>query len=374
MLPRINLIAGTRPEAIKLAPVALAMKRDMRMYPVIVNSGQHPLMVDQALEAFGLHADTTLDVLRVIGSQSELLTEMLAELGRHYSEFPPDAVIVQGDTTTTLAGALAAFWCGIPVVHLEAGLRSGDLSSPFPEEGNRKLVAQVAALHLAPTERAALNLLNEGVPREKVLVIGNTVVDAAMHAAGQALPTPGRRLILVTTHRRESWGLPLQRIMRAVRILVNQYPDVDVIIPAHPNPAVRRQVDTLADLDRVTITDPLPYRDLMCLLAKSYLVLTDSGGIQEEAPSFRVPTLVLRDVTERVESLEAGCAVLVGTHIKPIVEAATRLLDDPEARDDMTAAGNPYGDGRAGVRTEQAVAALLGLTKMPEPMPTLKDK
>jgi UDP-N-acetylglucosamine 2-epimerase (non-hydrolysing) len=378
LLPEVHLIAGTRPEAIKLAPVYRAIQNTGRMHPVLVSSGQHPDMVRQALEAFGLQPYTTLECLRIVGSQSELLTEMLAELNRHFTERPPAAVVVQGDTTTTLAGALTGFWRQAPVVHVEAGLRSGDLTAPFPEEGNRKLVAQVTSLHLAPTELAAMNLLDEGINRDKVLVTGNTVVDAALHVVRQAAirryrPRPPGRLILVTTHRRESWGPPLTRILKAVRELVNQYPDVHVIIPAHPNPAVRAQVKTLRDLDRVHVSDPLPYPELMRTLADAYLVLTDSGGIQEEAPSFGVPTLVLRDVTERVESLHAGCAVLVGTDDYRIVSTASRLLDDPEARDAMTAAGNPYGDGRAAERTEQAVAALLGLAKMPDPMPNRRS-
>jgi UDP-N-acetylglucosamine 2-epimerase (non-hydrolysing) len=270
------------------------------------------------------------------------------------------------------------------VVHLEAGLRSGDLDSPFPEEANRRLVAQVAALHLAPTPLAAMNLLDENVHTGDVLVSGNTVVDATLAVAGRKLPFSNadvaaaragsqNRLVLVTAHRRESWGEPLDRILAAVTELVERYDDIDVVLPSHPNPAVREQVETaLAGVERVTVTDPLPYPDLSRLLSEAYLVLTDSGGIQEEAPSFGVPALVLRDVTERVESLHAGCARLVGADTELIVKEASLLLDSRVRRDAMTAGGNPYGDGLAARRTAQATAALLGLAERPEPMPALE--
>jgi UDP-N-acetylglucosamine 2-epimerase (non-hydrolysing) len=383
-VPEVHLIAGTRPEAIKLAPVAAAMRAGGRLTPVLVASGQHPTMVTQALAAFDQGADVTLTVERRTGSQPELLTELISQLDALFAERSPAAVVVQGDTTTTLAGAMAAFWRHIPVVHLEAGLRSGDLESPFPEEGNRRLVGQLARLHLAPTALAATNLLVENIPAEQVIITGNTVVDAALDVAGrrEAFDDPavtaavaaaiaaGGRIVLVTAHRRESWGEPLDRVLAAVRTLVARYPDVRVVLPSHPNPAVRAQVDAgLATTERVTVTDPLPYAQLARLLSLSYLALTDSGGIQEEAPSFRVPALVLRDVTERVESLEVGCAKLVGTDTDLIVAEASRLLDDEAMCIAMTAAGNPYGDGLASYRTEQAVAALLGLDHLPEPMP-----
>jgi UDP-N-acetylglucosamine 2-epimerase (non-hydrolysing) len=385
MLPEVFLIAGTRPEAIKLAPVAAAMRAAGRLRPVLVASGQHPTMVTQALAAFGAEADVTLPLQRVTGSQPELLTEMIKQLDALLETRQPAAVIVQGDTTTTLAGAMAAFWRRIPVVHLEAGLRSGDLDSPFPEEANRKLVGQLAALHLAPTALAATNLLDESVNPANVLITGNTVVDAALEIAAKELPfehagvaaavdaaSHGEaRLVLVTAHRRESWGEPLDRILAAVRRLVEAYPDIRVVLPAHANPAVRAQVEQgLSGVPRVTITDPLPYPALARLLSHAYLALTDSGGIQEEAPSFRVPALVLREVTERVESLQAGCAKLVGTDEDLIVAEAAKLLDDPMLRQAMTASGNPYGDGLASQRTEQAVAAMLGLAPIPTPMPT----
>jgi UDP-N-acetylglucosamine 2-epimerase (non-hydrolysing) len=383
-LPEVHLIAGTRPEAIKLAPVVAAMRAAGRVTPVLVASGQHPTMVAQALAAFEQTPDVVLPLQRVTGSQPELLTEMIRQLDTLFAEHAPAAVVVQGDTTTTLAGAMAAFWRHIPVVHLEAGLRSGDLESPFPEEANRRLVGQLAQLHLAPTALAATNLLDESVPPAQVLIAGNTVVDATLSVAARRLPfddprledavNRDGRLVLVTAHRRESWGQPLDRILSAVCALVDRYPDIHVVLPSHPNPAVRAQVEAgLAGLDRVTVTDPLPYPALSRLLSEAYLVLTDSGGIQEEAPSFKVPALVLREVTERVESLHAGCAKLVGTDEELIVKEAARLLDDRELRDSMTANGNPYGDGLAAQRTEQAVAALLGLAaSLPRPMPPIQ--
>ena len=383
-LPEVHLIGGTRPEAIKLAPVAIAMRGAGLLQPVLVASGQHPTMVHQALAAFDLAPDVNLQIIRSSGTQAELLTEMIRQLDELWAERTPAAVIVQGDTTTSLAGALAAFWRRIPVVHLEAGLRSGDLDSPFPEEANRRLIAQVAGLHLAPTPLAAMNLLDENIATGDVLIAGNTVVDATLAVAGRQLPYENpevaaardgsvNRLILVTAHRRESWGDPLDRILAAVRELVARYADIEVILPSHPNPAVRAQVDAaLAGVERVTVTDPLPYPDLSRLLSEAYLVLTDSGGIQEEAPSFGVPALVLRDVTERVESLHAGCARLVGSDTDLIVKEASVLLDSRVRRDAMTAGGNPYGDGLSGHRRAQAVAALLGLAPAPEPMPSLE--
>jgi UDP-N-acetylglucosamine 2-epimerase (non-hydrolysing) len=381
-LPEVHLIGGTRPEAVKLAPVVIAMREAGLLTPVMVASGQHPTMVSQALAAFDLTPDVTLTVERSTGTQAELLTEMIRQLEELWSERTPAAVIVQGDTTTSLAGALAAFWRRIPVVHLEAGLRSGDLDSPFPEEANRRLVAQVAALHLAPTPLAAMNLLDENIATGDVLITGNTVVDATLAVAGRKLPfenvsvtaarDESKRLILVTAHRRESWGEPLDRILAAVKQIIAKYADVQIVLPTHPNPAVREQVEAaLAGTERVTITGPLAYPDLARLLSEAYLVLTDSGGIQEEAPSFGVPALVLRDVTERVESLDAGCARLVGADTALIVEEASALLDSRVRRDSMTAGGNPYGDGLAARRTAQATAALLGLAEHPEPMPSL---
>jgi UDP-N-acetylglucosamine 2-epimerase (non-hydrolysing) len=380
-LPEVHLIAGTHTEAITLAPVVTAIRDAGLLRPVLITDGQHPAIVDQTLTAFGLAPDVTLRLESGAGTTDELLTETIRRLDELWGERTPAAVVVPGGSTTSLAGALAAFRRRIPVVHLEAGLRSGDLGSASPEETNRRLVAQVAALHLAPTPPAVMNLLDERIAVGDVLITGSTVVDATLAMAGRRLPYQNSavaaaraasksRLVVVTAHRRESGGEPLDRILGAVLELVAKYSDLTVILPAHPDPAVRGQVEAaLGGVERVTVTDPLPYPDMSRLISEAYLVLTDSGGIQREAPSFGVPVLVLRDVTGRTESLESGCARLVGSDTERIVGEASALLDSQLRRDTMVTGGNPYGDGLAGRRTAQAVAALLGLAEQPEPMP-----
>ncbi|MEV4057931.1 UDP-N-acetylglucosamine 2-epimerase (non-hydrolyzing) [Amycolatopsis sp. NPDC049688] len=370
----VMLLAGTRPEAVKLAPLALALAAHPVLRPVLVHSGQHPGMVEQALEPFGLTADLWLDVPpRVTGGQAELVAGLLPALDETLRRHTPAALVVQGDTTTTLAGALAAFWLGIPVVHLEAGLRTHDLAAPFPEEGARQMVSRLAALHLAPTLAAAAALRSEGVARQQIAVTGNTVVDAVLEIAARDLPARDtalallemeiaeatERLVLVTSHRRESWGEPLERTLAAVQLIVAEHPDVQVLFPAHPNPQVRTQVEAaLGGLPRVTVTDPLEYPDLVRALRLASLVLTDSGGIQEEAPTFGTPVVVLRDVTERAEVVEAGCAWLAGTDTARIADTAARLL-----RGELRPAqvGNPYGEGKAAILAVAAIEELLGV-------------
>ncbi|OXM67022.1 non-hydrolyzing UDP-N-acetylglucosamine 2-epimerase [Amycolatopsis vastitatis] len=370
----VMVLAGTRPEALKLAPLALALDRHPVLRPVLVHSGQHAGMVEQALEPFGLAVDEWLDVPpRVTGSQAELVAGQLPALDGVLRRYAPAALVVQGDTTTTLAGALAAFWLGVPVVHLEAGLRTHDLAAPFPEEGARQMVSRIAALHLAPTLGAAAALRTEGVARQRIAVTGNTIVDAVLEVAARDVPArdtalallemeiaeAGERLVLVTSHRRESWGEPLERTLAAVQLIVAEHPDVQVLFPAHPNPQVRGQVEaTLGGLPRVTVTDPLEYPDLVRALRLASLVLTDSGGIQEEAPTFGTPVLVLRDVTERAEVVEAGCAWLVGTGTARIADTAARILSG-ELRPAQV--GNPYGDGNAAVLAVAAIEELLGV-------------
>ncbi len=370
----VMLLAGTRPEAVKLAPLALALAAHPALRPVVVHSGQHPGMVEQALEPFGLAVDVWLNVPpRVTGGQAELVAGLLPALDDVLRRHTPAALVVQGDTTTTLAGALAAFWLGIPVVHLEAGLRTHDLAAPFPEEGARQMVSRIAALHLTPTAGAAAALRSEGVARQQIAVTGNTVVDAVLAIAARDLPArdtalallemeiaeAGERLVLVTSHRRESWGEPLERTLAAVQLIVAEHPDVQVLFPAHPNPQVRTQVEAaLGGLPRVTVTDPLEYPDLVRALRLASLVLTDSGGIQEEAPTFGTPVVVLRDVTERAEVVEAGCAWLAGTDTAGIVDLAARLLSG-ELRPAQV--GNPYGEGNAAVLAVAAIEELLGV-------------
>jgi UDP-N-acetylglucosamine 2-epimerase (non-hydrolysing) len=376
-LPRVHLVVGTRPEAIKMAPLVLAMKRAELLDPVLVTTGQHSEMVEQALSAFDLEPDTRFRLNRVSGDQAELVGQLCPMLDQLLGEQDSAAVVVQGDTTSALVGGLVAFWRRVPLVHLEAGLRSGDLTAPFPEEANRRMLGVVADLHLAPTRRAVNALLAEHTPLNQVSLVGNTVVDAVMDVASREVPftdprlaeidhrvaTGEARLMLVTAHRRESWGAPLDRILTAVDTIVRCRPDVHCVLPAHPNPLVCDQVHrALSTTPRTVVTEPLPYATLCRLLARASLVLSDSGGIQEEAPSFRVPVLVLRDVTERMEAVYAGWATLVGSDTDRLVREALTVLDGHHT---LPRAGNPFGDGRASVRSAQAIAALLG--KAPPP-------
>ncbi|HET8640732.1 MAG TPA: UDP-N-acetylglucosamine 2-epimerase (non-hydrolyzing) [Pseudonocardiaceae bacterium] len=367
-------MGGTRPEALKLGPVAAAMRELGRLRPVIVASGQHPSMFHQALSVFGLEPDVTVDLARDGGGQAELAGRLLPELDALLGRLEPAAVVVQGDTATTLAGALTAFWRRIPVAHLEAGLRSGNLDAPFPEEGNRRLVAQIAALHLTPTPAAQRNLAEEGVAGQEVITIGNTIVDAAIAASScrsgfadervsaliERTATLQNRLVLATLHRRESWGEPMRQVLAAVADIVRSVPDVEVVLPAHPNPALRDEVRrALGGLERVLVTGPLQYVDLLRVLKCATLVLSDSGGIQEEVASFGVPILVLREVTERMEAVESGFATLVGTDPDAIRTTALALLNGDPGHPAPRGC-NPFGDGRARYRAEQAVAWLLG--------------
>jgi UDP-N-acetylglucosamine 2-epimerase (non-hydrolysing) len=373
------LVGGTRPEAIKLAPVVMALKRQGLMRPVVVATGQHPSMFRRAIANFGVRPDCEVRLHRDTGSQAELVAQVAEQLDRELLLDLPSAVVVQGDTTSALVGALIAFWRQIPVVHLEAGLRSQDLAAPFPEEGNRRMVGQIAALHLAPTPAAAANLTAEGIAADRIEVIGNTVVDAVLVVAGQRHPfaepalealqdatAAGRRLLLVTVHRRESWGEPMRSALWAVRDLLDAHPDIVVALPAHPNPSVRADVELILGAERrVVITGPVVHSDLIRLLQLSTLVLSDSGGIQEEAPSFGVPVLVLREKTERLEALEAGCAFLVGTDRHRISAAASRLLTADGVPRGRVGVGNPFGDGHAGERAAVALARLLGISVEP---------
>ncbi|MFD1152080.1 non-hydrolyzing UDP-N-acetylglucosamine 2-epimerase [Saccharothrix hoggarensis] len=372
-MKEVLLLAGTRPEAVKIAPVALALADHPVLRPVIVHSGQHGGMVGPALRSFGLRADVALDVPRATGSQAELLAGLVPAFDRVLRTRDPAVVLVQGDTTTALAGALAAFWRGIPVAHLEAGLRTGDLAGPFPEEGTRQMIARIATLHLAPTDDAAAALVGEGMPDREIVVTGNTVVDAVRRVAAADLPArnPGvallervldersERLVLVTAHRRESWGEPLERVLRAVRAIADRHPDVRVLVPAHPNPGVAAAVrEVLGGHDRIVVTGPLDYSDLVRALRRAALVLTDSGGLQEEAPSFGVPVLVLRDTTERMSAVEAGCAWLVGTDPIRIIAEAGWVLG---SRLRLPLGRNPFGDGCAASRVRGALERLVGL-------------
>lgn len=376
--PVILLVVGTRPEAIKVAPLVQTLRADGRFDAVLIGSGQHDEPVRQALDAFGLVPDIMLRLERTTGSLVELAALLMPALDVHLQRLTPAACVVHGDTITASAAAFAAFLRQIPVVHLEAGLRTGNLASPFPEEGNRVVIDHLCALHLAPTDEAAANLAREGIADDRVLVTGNTVIDAIQFVAGRDVPfrdprlaeveASGRRMVLVTVHRRESWGEPIRRVLRAVRRLVAQHDDIHVVLPTHPNPEVRRLVEReLSETERVLICGPLPYADLARLLSRAALVLTDSGGIQEEAPSFGVPVLVLRETTERPEAIAAGLAQLVGTDPVRIFDEASALLSGPAGVALPVSRQNPYGDGRAALRSSDAIAWLLGMAARPAP-------
>ena len=368
MTARILCVFGTRPEAIKMAPVIRALAGTPALEPVVCVTDQHREMLDQVLEFFDIRPDHRLGVMRDGQSPSEVAARVLQRLPPVLVKVDPAAVLVQGDTTTTLAAALAAFYCGIPVGHIEAGLRTYRKEAPFPEEANRQMTTAISEWHFAPTAWARDNLLREGVPPEKVTVTGNPVIDALRWAAeklgtdsGPEALLPGlngRKLILVTAHRRESFGEPFLELCRALRDLVDRNPDVELAYPVHLNPRVQEPVLRVLDGQaRVHLLPPLDYWDLVDLLRRCYLVLTDSGGIQEEAPSLGKPVLVMRETTERPEGVEAGTARLVGTSRERIVVETERLLHDPAAYARMAQAHNPYGDGRSGERIAGVLAA-----------------
>jgi UDP-N-acetylglucosamine 2-epimerase (non-hydrolysing) len=321
-------------------------------------------MLDQVTELFGIRADADLDICRDGQPLTEMVARMLAGVGDALERLAPDVVVVQGDTATTVAAAVAAFYRGVPVVHLEAGLRTGDLGSPFPEEGNRRMVAAIADLHLAPTATAAARLLDENIPAPRVVITGNTVIDALHLALEHPEPEPAelagldpdRPLLLLTAHRRESWGEPMREIGRALAEIAAAEPHLQIVVPVHRNRLVREALlPEVADVANIEVYDPLPYGSFCQLLARSTIVLTDSGGIQEEAPSLGKPVLVLRDTTERPEAIAAGTVRLVGTRRQALVGATLELLRDPHSYAAMARAVNPYGDGRA---TERTLAAL----------------
>lgn len=367
------VVAGTRPEAIKVAPIVTAARSRGDLEVELVTTGQHREMLAQVLEVFGIEAGRTLEVMDGKRGLSPLAARVLAGMDDLLDEGMPDAVVVQGDTTTAFAAGLAAFHREIPVVHVEAGLRSGDLSSPFPEEGNRQLLSRLASLHLAPTATSRANLLAEGVESARIAVTGNTVIDALLAArteAGRREPgdlapalaaqRAGRPVLLVTTHRRENWGEPMRRIATAVRRLTEAFGDLEVVLPMHANPDVRATLrPILGDLQRVTLTEPLDYLTFVRAQDAATVVLTDSGGVQEEAPSLGKPVLVARENTERPEAVEAGTARLVGTDEDLIVGEISTLLADDGAYQAMARAVNPYGDGHAARRSLAAIGELL---------------
>jgi UDP-N-acetylglucosamine 2-epimerase (non-hydrolysing) len=369
---RVLVVFGTRPEAIKLCPLIAALRNNPAssgLETLVCVTAQHRQMLDQVLSVFDVSPDYDLDVMRSGQTLTELTARLLAALAPVFAEVKPSMVVVQGDTTTTLCGALAAFYAASPVAHVEAGLRTFDLRAPFPEEMNRVLAGRLATLHFAATDWAACNLVREGVPRNRIEVTGNTGIDAVLairaglergRISGLDLSlNPDRKLILVTAHRRESFGEGFLRICQAVRALAARN-DVQIVWPVHPNPNVRATVDeTVRGLDNVLLLEPLEYLPFVDLMRRAYLLITDSGGVQEEGPSLGKPILVLREKTERPEAVEAGTVKLVGTNRDAIVREAARLLEDPSEYERMARLHNPYGDGQASGRIALSIARYL---------------
>lgn len=373
---KVLSVFGTRPEAIKMAPVIRELKaRPDDVESRVAVTAQHREMLDQVLDTFSMKPDYDLAVMRPGQDLFDVTEAALHGLKEILAREHPDLVLVQGDTTTTFAGALAAFYCRVPVGHVEAGLRTYERYAPFPEEINRVLTTQLSDLHFAPTERARDALLREGVAGEKIFITGNPVIDALHQVAGQPFHLEpelvrafreNRRVILLTTHRRENLGTPLQDVYLALREVLLAHPDVGLVFPVHKNPAVRREVArVLTGLERVYLTEPMDYLPFINVMKMAYLVLTDSGGIQEEAPALGKPVLVLREVTERPEAVAFGTARLVGTDRRRVEEEVSRLLDDEGAYLRMAGAVNPYGDGKAARRIVQAVLSYFGLAAAP---------
>ncbi len=370
--PRVMVVIGTRPEAVKMAPVVEALRARTEVECRVVLTGQHTTLVDRVLELLRVPVDRDLGIMREGQTLYDVATGVLDGLRQVVREERPAMILVQGDTATVFFATLVGFFERVPVGHVEAGLRTGDRNSPFPEEMFRRLTDHAAELHFAPTPRAVAALAAEGIGPEGVHLTGNTVVDALLriaeggepseHPEVAALAAAGRRLVLLTAHRRESFGDPLERIFRAVRLLADRYPDVEVLFPVHPNPAVAGPATALlSGHPRIHLLPPLDYPELVRVLARAELVLTDSGGIQEEAPTFGVPVLVLREVTERPEAVEAGVAVQVGTDPEALLAAAARVLDGPSRHAEggegrpFTPRPSPFGDGRAGERIADLV-------------------
>lgn len=369
---KVMPIFGTRPEAIKVAPIVKALQQDERFHCVVTVTGQHREMLDQVNELFGIVPDHDLNIIRPRQTLNGVFARTVEGLDTVLQDERPDAVVVQGDTTTSTAAAVAAFNLGIPVVHAEAGLRSFDILSPFPEEANRKITSQISALHLPPTTVSRDNLLREAVAAEDVYVTGNTVIDALLEAVGHQVPfederlaeleASGRRVVLVTTHRRENQGDAMRGVGRALARLAADHPDVTFVLPAHRNPVVREAIlPEIEGRENVLVTEPLAYGEFTHLLSVATVVLTDSGGVQEEAPSLGKPVLVMRENTERPEAVTAGTVRLIGTDEEVVVTEVTRLLTDDSAYTAMSQAVNPYGDGRAAARTVSGIAQLLGV-------------
>ncbi|MBR3570803.1 MAG: UDP-N-acetylglucosamine 2-epimerase (non-hydrolyzing) [Oscillibacter sp.] len=356
-MKKIMLVFGTRPEAIKMCPLVNELKARPGVETVVCVTGQHRRMLDQALDAFGVTPDYDLSIMKDRQTLFDITVNILERIRAVLEEVKPDAVLVHGDTSTTFVTALACFYLQIPVGHVEAGLRTYNIDSPYPEEFNREAVSIISRYNFAPTKLSRDNLLREGKRPETIFVTGNTAIDAlkttvrADYRHAELDWASDSRLILITAHRRENLGQPMRNMFRAIRRVMGEHPDTKAIYPIHMNPAVREAArDELGGFDRIRLIEPLDVLDFHNFMSRSYLILTDSGGIQEEAPSLGKPVLVMRDTTERPEGIEAGTLRLVGTGEAAIYREFTRLLDDKSAYDAMSRASNPYGDGHASER------------------------
>lgn len=377
---KVMTVFGTRPEAIKMAPVVLELaKHPDKIVPVVTVTAQHRDMLDQVLNLFQIKPDHDLDIMAAGQTLFDITSRAMMGLDKVLQEEKPDIVLVHGDTTTTFAGALASYYHQVSVGHVEAGLRTHNKYSPFPEEMNRKLTGSIADLHFAPTDTSEQNLLAESVDSERIFVTGNTVIDALHKTVNddfqfedevlQGIDFKNKRIVLLTTHRRENLGEPMRHVYRAMRRLVDEFEDVEIVFPVHKNPKVREVVqEELGGLSKVHLIDPLDYEPFANLMHRSYLILTDSGGVQEEAPALGKPVLVLRDTTERPEAVAAGTVKLIGTDEKVVYDEAKLLLTDRDEYSRMSEACNPYGDGKASQRIIQAILYHYGLAEeKPEP-------
>ncbi|PTF94482.1 UDP-N-acetylglucosamine 2-epimerase (non-hydrolyzing) [Staphylococcus chromogenes] len=369
-MKRIMTIFGTRPEAIKMTPLVLQLKKEEQLEPVVVVTAQHREMLDSVLETFNIQPDYDLNVMKPGQTLSQVTSRVLTGLEDIIKEVQPDMILVHGDTTTTFAGSLAAFYNEISIGHVEAGLRTWNKYSPFPEEMNRQMTGIMADLHFAPTEQAEKNLLNENKDPQSVVVTGNTAIDAMHTTIDQDYQSEiiqrhqDKRIILLTSHRRENIGQPMENIFKAARRIVEEVEDAVIVYPMHKNPKVRdiaRQY--LSDHDRIELIEPLEVVDFHNFAHQSYLILTDSGGVQEEAPSLGKPVLVLRDTTERPEGVEAGTLKLAGTEEEDVYRLTKELLTDKELYQSMSIAQNPYGDGHASERICNHIRHYFGLTQ-----------
>lgn len=369
-MKKIMTIFGTRPEAIKMAPLVLALKNDPELEPIVVVTAQHREMLDQVLEIFGITPDYDLNIMKAGQTLSEVTSRVILGLEEVIKEARPDMILVHGDTTTTFAGSLAAFYNEVAIGHVEAGLRTWQKYSPFPEEMNRQMTGTLADIHFAPTDDAAQNLRNENKPEDRIVITGNTAIDALKTTVksdyrSDILDSTGeRRVILLTAHRRENIGQPMHNIFSAIRRIVDEFEDVEVVYPMHKNPKVREiAAEHLNNHDRIQLIEPLDVIDFHNFASRSHFILTDSGGVQEEAPSLGKPVLVLRDTTERPEGVKAGTLKLAGVEEEDIYQLTKSLLTDETLYQSMSKASNPYGDGETSQRICEHIKYYFSLTE-----------